>query len=285
MKYRLTQLILLLIFCTDGLYSNTVCIISWNIRDFGQSRDEIEIYNIATLLKDADLVAIQEVVALHPGGVQAVARLVDQLKRMGSNWDYSISDPTRSPSNFISERYAYLWKPSKLKMIGHPRLLSELSEIVHREPFLGHFYAEGIDFSVLNYHSRTHHVSSNEEVVEFNEINRWISHKNLENVIWLGDFNLESNNAAYDAFSANGFKQTFINQKTTLKKSCVNGNYLSLGEDNIFIKSFKIKYYKAAVIDFINTNCNDLLELSKSYSSNYRARLTDSNRRRRNTAR
>ena len=82
----------------------------------------------------------------------------------------------------------------------------------------------------------------------------------------MGDFTIESNNAAYDAFSANGFKQTFINQKTTLKKSCVNGNYLSLGEDNIFIKSFKIKYYKAAVIDFINTNCNDLLELSKSYS-------------------
>jgi len=242
-----------------------VSIISWNIRDFGQSRDSNEIYQIAILLRDADLVAIQEVVAKHPGGAQAVARLVDQLERMGANWDYCISDPTKSPSSYISERYAYLWKPSKLKMIGQARLLSELTDNVYREPYLGHFKTDDKDFFVLNYHSRTH-VEGDEEISEFGEISSWINQQQLQSILWLGDFNLESKHTAYNAFYSIGFQQVFKDQKTTLKMKCENGNYLSLGEDNIFIKSNQLTYSHPTVIDFIKSNCNNLAELTKAYS-------------------
>ena len=59
------------------------------------------------------IVAVVEVVA-KSGGAQAVARLADELNRTRSKWDYCISDPTSGSRN-KSERYAFLWKTSKLK--------------------------------------------------------------------------------------------------------------------------------------------------------------------------
>src|SRR5690349_10412003 len=76
----------------------TVKICSWNIRDFGQSKNKEEIEFIANTLKGFDIVTIQEVVA-GPEGAKAVARLHDELNRTGAKWDYTISDPTVSSSN------------------------------------------------------------------------------------------------------------------------------------------------------------------------------------------
>lgn len=45
-------------------------IVSWNIRDFGQSRNDQEIRDIAQVIRQADIVAIQKVVAKDPGGVK-----------------------------------------------------------------------------------------------------------------------------------------------------------------------------------------------------------------------
>jgi hypothetical protein len=71
--------------------------------------------SIANYLRDYDIIAVQEVVAGY-GGVQAVARLADELNRTGTKWDYIISDPTSSP--YKTERYAFIWKTNKLKQIG-----------------------------------------------------------------------------------------------------------------------------------------------------------------------
>jgi hypothetical protein len=57
-------------------------LISWNIANFGQSKSDKTIY-IANYLRDYDIIAVQEVVAGY-GGVQAVARLSDELNRTGS---------------------------------------------------------------------------------------------------------------------------------------------------------------------------------------------------------
>ena len=84
--------------------------------------------------------AIVEVVA-GLGGSQAVARLADELNRKGSKWDYSISDPTTgSPSK--SERYAFLWKTSKLKKIGAAFLENKYQTEIEREPYLATFSSE-----------------------------------------------------------------------------------------------------------------------------------------------
>ena len=90
-----------------------VKVLSWNIENFGKSKSDSTLVCISQILKDYDVVAIQEVVAGY-GGAQTVAKLIDELNRKGATWDYTISNPTMS-SAYKTERYAFLWKTSKIK--------------------------------------------------------------------------------------------------------------------------------------------------------------------------
>ncbi|HXL58676.1 MAG TPA: hypothetical protein VN958_20580 [Chitinophagaceae bacterium] len=58
----------------------TIC--SWNLENFGRSKNDSTINFIANTVNDYDVIAIQEVVAGN-GGAQAVARLSDALNRRG----------------------------------------------------------------------------------------------------------------------------------------------------------------------------------------------------------
>ena len=110
--------LLLLLFFIIGLPQLIIAqketsLVSWNNRDFGKTKSAEEIEHIAEILRDYDIIAIQEVVAGY-GGSQAVARLADELNRKGSKWDCSISYATKSPK-YKTEKYAFLWKTSKVK--------------------------------------------------------------------------------------------------------------------------------------------------------------------------
>lgn len=109
-------LIFFLFIVSISVYGQSISVCSWNLKNFGKSKNDQEIEFIANTIRDFDVIAIQEVVAGY-GGAQAVARLHDILNRKGSNWDYSISDPTSS-SAYKTERYAYIWKTNKLKKVG-----------------------------------------------------------------------------------------------------------------------------------------------------------------------
>jgi endonuclease/exonuclease/phosphatase family metal-dependent hydrolase len=87
-------------------------LLSWNIENLGQSNQEIIL--IANIVRDYDIIVIQEVVADMVA--QAVARLADELNK-GSKWNYTVSDPTSS-SAYKTERYAYIWKTSKVNRLG-----------------------------------------------------------------------------------------------------------------------------------------------------------------------
>ncbi|MBK7696391.1 MAG: endonuclease/exonuclease/phosphatase family protein [Saprospiraceae bacterium] len=252
-------LVLILVSFINPVCTQSFNFISWNIKDFGQSRSDQEIHDIAHLLRNADLIAIQEVVAKHPGGAQAVARLTEELRRMGAEWDYRVSDPTKSPSPYISERYAYIWKPSKVKLIGRPRLLNEVDDLVHREPYVAKFRVGVHEFFLLNYHSRTHDVKESEEI-EVKAISDWVIAQGLENnFIWAGDFNLRETHPAFLKILTSGFEALVQGQPTTLKSACRNGEYHSLAEDNVYIISKALKCESVNVIDFIGPeNCEDV---------------------------
>jgi deoxyribonuclease-1-like protein len=114
-----------------------ISICSWNLENFGKSKTEATLKFIANTLKDYDIIVIQEVVA-GDGGAQAVARLHDELNRKGSKWDYRISDPTVS-SSYKTERYAFVWKTSKVALIGKPWLEEKYNLEIDREPFYATF--------------------------------------------------------------------------------------------------------------------------------------------------
>ncbi|GAA6768234.1 hypothetical protein AAFH68_41870 [Flavobacterium sp. CGRL1] len=99
--------------------------ISWNLENFGKSKSQASLSFIAKTVQEYDIIAIQEVVAGY-GGSQAVAKLASILNERGSKWDYTISDPT-SGNSYKKERYAFIWKTSKVKLKGKPWLEKKIS--------------------------------------------------------------------------------------------------------------------------------------------------------------
>jgi hypothetical protein len=124
-----------------------VAIATWNLKDMGSSKSSEELRFIAGVLKNYDAIAIQEVV-VSSGGPQAVAQLADELNRMGSSWDYAISNPTISTGN-KQERYAFIWKKSRLTKMGDAWLEKKYAIEMEREPYLITFKTGGKLFTMV----------------------------------------------------------------------------------------------------------------------------------------
>jgi len=71
---------LFLVLSFTGNAQDKVWLLSWNIRDFGKTKSAETIMYVASIVKDYDIIALQEVVSGY-GGSQAVARLADELNR------------------------------------------------------------------------------------------------------------------------------------------------------------------------------------------------------------
>jgi endonuclease/exonuclease/phosphatase family metal-dependent hydrolase len=224
-------------------------VVSWNIQDFGKTKDDSEILIIAKTVRDYDIVAIQEVVAGY-GGSQAVAKLADELNRMGSKWDYIISDPTKSPP-YKTERYAFLWKTAKVKKVGRGWLDEEINQMVFREPFLVKFKVKDKTFIVANYHSRRFDENPEEETVAYyNYPSRFKEYP----IIIAGDFNIKSSHKVFAPLYENGFAVNLQKEKTTLKRKCdKKGNYRNHPIDFILYQQAYLKQTSAGVIDFIGS--------------------------------
>lgn len=234
--------------------SELIKITSWNIQDLGQSKSNEEIAFMADVLKDFDIVAIQEVVAKHPAGAQKVAQLADELNRKGAKWDYRISDPTKSPSVYMSERYTFLWKTSKIDIVGRAYLDSELETNIYREPYIGKFKLknENTEFYVVNFHSRKHDDHPELEIQYFKDYPKRL---NSSNIIIAGDFNLNENHPVWNDLYQQGFKAALNNKKTTLKRSCNSEGYLSHAIDNMYFSN-GFSLVNSGVIDYIETCIN-----------------------------
>lgn len=253
MKIQFTILFLLL---TTLLYSQTK-VLSWNIENFGKSKTEQEIDFIANTIKNHDIIAIQEVVAGY-GGSQAVARLVDQLNRNGNKWDYSISNPTSS-SAYKKERYAFIWKTNKVKLIGKPWLEKKYEKQIDREPYYATFEKNGKKFTIVSFHAITKSKQPETEIKYFKFLPQ--QYPNL-NLIFVGDFNCPQSHTVFNPLKKMGYLPTFENQKTSLKQKCINNQCLASEFDNIFYHSSRIKIINKGIIHFYET-FNSLKEARK----------------------
>lgn len=234
---------------------STISIASWNIRHLGRTKTADDIYQIANLMRNFDIVVIQEVVAKDPAGAQAVAKIADELNRMGFQWDYQVSDPTKSPTPQHSERYAFLWKPSRVNMIHRAYLDKELEDLCYREPFVAEFRPRGKkkSFYVINYHSRKYNDKPEEEIIQFIDYPERLK---SDNILIAGDFNLSETHDVWRPFYRIGFKNALKNQRTTLKTKCKNDDYLSHPIDNFYFTS-GIEKISSGSIDFVGS-CENL---------------------------
>jgi endonuclease/exonuclease/phosphatase family metal-dependent hydrolase len=238
------KIIILLLFISTSFYSQ-VKILSWNIENLGSSKSESEIAFIAKTVKDQDVLAIQEVVA-GVGGAQAVAKLAAALNRMGAKWDYTISDPTSS-SAYKTERYAFLWKTSKVKKIGEAWLEKKYQLEIDREPYYCTFEYKGKQFTVANFHAITKSRQPETEIKYFKFLHAQYPTLNL---IFVGDFNCPQSHTVFLPLKKMGYSCVFTNQKTSLKKECNANDCLASEFDNIWYNTSKISVITYKVIHF-----------------------------------
>ncbi|SDM20741.1 endonuclease/exonuclease/phosphatase family protein [Kriegella aquimaris] len=235
---------------------DNISLISWNIRDFGKTKNSEELNQIADIVKDTDILAIQEVVSGY-GGAQAVAKLSDILNRKGAKWDYVISNPTKS-SKYVTERYAFIWKTRHIKIKNRGKLISALDSVIDREPYLMEFYINQEKLTLVNFHSRP--FDKNPEA-EIEALTTYIDTSLVAPLILAGDFNVDEAKHVFDDFRAKGFRAAISDQKTTLKRGCNGTGYLNHPIDNIFY-SQGIYKIKSGVIDFVRF-CDNLEKARK----------------------
>jgi deoxyribonuclease-1-like protein len=243
MKSKLLLILLILSITLQG----QVKILSWNIENLGKSKSDSTIIYIANILRDYDIVAIQEVVAGY-GGAQAVARLADELNRKGSKWDYTISDPTSS-SAYKTERYAFMWKTSSVKKIGKAWLEEKYHLLIDREPYYATFEYDKKQFTLANFHAITKSRQPETEIKYFKFLPA--QYPNL-NLIFLGDFNCPQSHTVFNPLKSMGYNSVFQKQMTSLKKECKNSNCLASEYDNIWYNANRVVVNQCHVILFYN---------------------------------
>lgn len=238
---------LLLLWCTI-LCTAQIKLSSWNIQHMGKSKADETIVYMAKQLRNFDVVAIQEVVAGN-GGAQAVARLADELNRTGVKWDYAISNPTIS-SPYSSERYAYLWKTSKVKLIGKPWLDQNFVNEIEREPFLVRFLYKEEEITLVNFHAVP---TKKQPETEIKFFKNYVELYPDECLIFLGDFNLPDSHTVFNPLKKQGYQNAFVGEKTSLKMNCftqLKNDCLSKSYDHFLYSSIAFTLINGGVIHF-----------------------------------
>ncbi len=218
---------------------------TWNIKDLGQSKSTEEIAFMAQILSDVDVVAVQEVVA-GPGGAKAVARLADELNRTGAKWQYSISLPTQS-SPYSSERYAYLWKTSRLKLIGKAWLDQHFINEIEREPYMIRLKSKTEMITLVSFHAVPKSKQPETEIKYFKQLAALYPEDQL---VFVGDFNLPSQHSVFNPLRQLNYTPVLPNQKTSLRTKCLQMDCLASAYDHIFLNQQTLSVLDAGVIHF-----------------------------------
>ena len=246
----------ILLFFTLLSFSQTK-ILSWNLENFGKSKSDAELNFIANTILDYDIIAIQEVVAGY-GGAQAIAKLTSILNEKGLRWDYSISNPTSS-SSYKTERYAFIWKTNKVKIIGNAWLEKKYHLEIDREPYFATFEIDKKTITLVNFHAITKNKQPETEIKYFKFLPAEYPKLNL---VFMGDFNCPQSHSVFGPLKKAGYSTILENQKTSLKQKCQNNNCLASEFDNIFYKTSFLTYKNSGIVSFYK-QFNSLQEARK----------------------
>jgi endonuclease/exonuclease/phosphatase family metal-dependent hydrolase len=213
--------------------------------NFGASKSEMELKYIAFTIKDFDLICLTEVVA-GKGGLEAVEDLHSLLLNDSPNWSFVVSEPTSSLKSG-EERYAYLWKKDKLKLIGVPELTKFFSKEIEREPYIATFSYQDKTFTVIPIHAIPKSKQPETELKYLKYFDELYKNKNL---LFAGDYNCPQYHTVFLPLKKLGYKPILTDQKTTLRQKCIDDDCLASEFDNMFYNPSKIILLKSEAIHF-----------------------------------
>lgn len=235
--------ILILLFSTQVFSQNSVNILSWNVLNLGFYTKDEKIDFIVEQIKNADIVALQEVLS-NKYGTEDFIKVYRKLLKLDQNWQYSLSGSTSGPGQ---EQYAFLWKKNKV-LLQNKAFLDETTEsLIDREPYLAKFKLSNKYIFLANFHAVPQKKQPWWEIKELHKIH---TKYESENMIFMGDFNLNSTDKAYNELYNFDYESALKNEKTTIKGEEKNGQTLANAYDNFFYEKKHINIIQSGKIDF-----------------------------------
>lgn len=162
-------------------------IASFNIQVFGQSKisKALVAQTLVQILDRYDLVFIQEI---RDNDNTAIYQLLEQLNAK-SEKTYSIEISARLGRTMSKEQYAFIYRTDHIKVLD-VRTFEDANDDFEREPFIGHFKAGELEFSLIGIHVTPREVKK--ELLALNEVYRDVSQGyDNGNVIVMGDMNAD----------------------------------------------------------------------------------------------
>ncbi len=224
-------------------FSQPIKVISWNVLNLGFYTKDDKINFIVDQIKDADIVALQEVKS-NKYGIEDFKKVYQKLVRIDNNWLYSLSGSTTGPGQ---EQYAYIWKKNKVSIDGQPLLDQVTESKIDREPYLIKFKVGKKSMFLANFHAVPQKKQPWWEIKELHTIHQKYE---KENMIFMGDFNLEAYDRAYQNLYENDYDSALKNEKTTIKGEEKNGETLANAYDNFIYEKKSFSVIKSGKIDF-----------------------------------
>lgn len=207
---------------------------------------------MADIYKEFHIIGIQEV-STGPFGAKSLAKLVDNLKRKGANWDMLISDPTNGPGK---ERFGVLFRADLFEGLHAPysHLVKELDEGIDREPY--HCVLKEKATGKLLHIYLFHLIPKKADALrEIEVVGKKILLFDKNSTIISGDFNLAAKdlNPVFERIL--GFKHWFEEKTSIGKKINKKGGYMSNPFDNIFTGA-SISVLNKGILDFVPLAAN-----------------------------
>ena len=176
--------------------AETMTLGSFNIRVFSsKSRDDNELAKIVKLIKNFDLVAIQEL-----RDTKVLDRTVAMLNQeTQTEWAYDASAPV---GEGVKERYGFLYRKDRVSVKKSGQLVNDSKNQFIREPYYATFQAGQFDFTLLTIHALYKSKNAPERKKEFNALAK-VYQSILEqdpqeqDLILVGDFNDSPDNPRF----------------------------------------------------------------------------------------
>ena len=201
-----------------------VTIASFNIRIFSNnSRNDEEIEYIADVLKRYDIIAIQEL-----RDEEVLKRTTAVLRNKGVEYDYQISGKV---GRGVKERYAFLYKKSKVRVLNKGKLYQEKDDEFIREPFYATFKAGKFDFTLVTLHILygKNKAERRREIKKVAVVYKEIQDEdpNEQDIIVLGDFNFSPTDEGWDNLKEISTMYFLIEppEKTTITDTSLFDNF------------------------------------------------------------
>ncbi|HIP49143.1 MAG TPA: hypothetical protein EYG92_09295 [Lutibacter sp.] len=250
---RIQLLILVAIIFTQGVYSQeNLRMLSWNIKNFGHHKTHSQIEQIASVITEYDVVAMQQIDAQEHSAEKALAQLIIALNKKGFDWSYTLSQPTKAKSS-SKERYAFLWKTNKVNVLGKGTLLKPLQRKVLQEPFVLKIEWNSEIVSLYNYHAKSYDKHPEKEIAVVLD---YLKKTNTPFVLF-GSFNTTENNEVFGILDTTTHKPVVSKKKTLLKNYCYSKTYKHLAVDNIYYTSPNFTLLSSGVLDYVGA-CENL---------------------------